>query len=256
MNGFGAFFSKEIVQTLRSFRLLIVVGIFILLGLMNAPMAKFTPQILELAGVGELTGAMGLAEPTALDAWMQFFGNVAQMGILAILLICGAALSGEKSKGTLVLPLTKGLGRAGVILAKYLVATLLWALGMLVAALVSWALTLAIFPGENFPNLVFSIAMLWLFGQFLLSLIPLSSVLFKGSMSGLIIPGAILFILLILTSFPDLFFWNPALLATGGANILMEAKEPLDYLVAGIVSLVTIVGAPLVAILVFRKTSL
>ncbi|MDR2716346.1 MAG: hypothetical protein LBB46_06335, partial [Coriobacteriaceae bacterium] len=71
MKGFTAFLSKELTHTLRSMRLLIVVAVFLLLGLMNAPLAKLTPQILEMAGVAELTGALGMAEPQAFEAWAQ-----------------------------------------------------------------------------------------------------------------------------------------------------------------------------------------
>ncbi|MDR1358678.1 MAG: ABC transporter permease subunit, partial [Coriobacteriales bacterium] len=137
MNGFLAFLSKEALLLIRSQRVLITFLVFALLGVMNAPLAYYTPEILKLAGAGDLADTMGLADPTALEAWTQYFGNVGQMGILAALLLCGSLLSGEKSKGTLVLPLTKGLGRSGVIIAKFIAMSALWTLGLLVSAAAS-----------------------------------------------------------------------------------------------------------------------
>jgi ABC-2 type transport system permease protein len=254
MNGFLAFLSKELMQTLRSMRLVIIAAVFLLLGLMNAPLAKFTPLILELAGAGDLAGVL-MPEPRALDAWAQFFGNVAQMGILVILLVCGSTLSGEKSKGTLILPLTKGLGRTGVVLIKFLTISSLWTIGMLIAALSSWFYTVLLFPDDTVTNLVLTIFLLWLLGEFLLALVPLSSVLFRGSMSGLIIPGAVLFILLVLSAFPDLFFWNPILLATHGMTLMINAKQPIDFLAPGLCSVIVAVGALVFALLHFRKAA-
>ena len=256
MNGFGAFLSKEFVQTLRSSRLWIILGVFLILGLMNAPLAKFTPQILALSGMGDLAESMGMADPVALDAWGQFFSNMGQMGILAILLVCGGTLSGEKSKGTLILPLTKGLGRTGVILIKFLVISLLWTVALLVATISSWAYTIILFPDDTLSNIFLTILLLWLFGEFLLSLIPLSSVLFKGSMSGLIIPGAVLFVLLVMIGFPDLFFWNPVLLVTNTISLVIDSKELLDFLAPILVCVGVIAGSLVVTCLRFRKASL
>jgi len=256
MNGFSAFLSKELLQALRSMRFLIVVAAFLILGLMNAPLAKFTPQILELAGVGEMLEGLIPPTPVAFDAWAQFFSNIAQMGILAILLLCGPMLSWEKSKGTLVLPLTKGLGRMSVVLIKFIVMTLLWTLGLLVASLVSWGCTLVLFPGETVEYLALGIFLLWLLGVFLLALVPLSSVLFRGSMSGLILPGAVLFIFLIALAFPNLISWNPLLLGQNSVLLLIGAAETGDFLapslVAGITAIVTLVAA----LISFRKAAL
>ena len=256
MNGFTAFLSKELIQTLRSMRLLIVAAVFLLLGLMNAPLAKFTPQILEMTGVGDLSGALVLADPQAFDAWAQFFGNVGQMGILVILLICGSTLSGERSKGTLILPLTKGLGRTGVVLIKFLTTSALWTIGVLVAALSSWFYTVLLFPDSGVEYLVLTITLLWLFGEFLLALIPLSSVLFKGSMGGLIIPGGVLFLVLVMSAFPDLLFWNPMLLGTNGITLMVGTSAPIDFLAPALVAIGVILGALVIAIVRFRKTEI
>ena len=255
MNGFAAFLSKEITQTLRSKHLLIIVAVFLLLGLMNAPIAKLTPLILEFAGVGDLSGLLGIPEPRALDAWVQFSSNVGQMGILAILLICGGTLSGEKSRGTLILPLTKGLGRMGVVLIKFLVTSALWTIGLAIAALSSWLYTTLLFPGETLVNLVWMVLLLWLFGEFLLALIPLSSVLFRGSMSGLIIPGGVLFILLVLGAFPELFFWNPMLLGTNGLALIVEVQTLGDFLAPALCAIVVAVVSVTAALARFRKAA-
>jgi ABC-2 type transport system permease protein len=255
MNGFLAFLSKEIIFLVRSQRVLITLLVFVLLGLMNAPLAYYTPEILKLAGAGDLAVAMNLAQPTALDAWMQYFGNVGQMGILTVLLLCGSLLSGERGKGTLVLPLTKGLGRSGVVIVKFIAMSGLWTLGMLVSAATSAAYTLWLFPGDDVSHLLPGIGALWLLGMFLLALILPSSVMFRGSFGGLILPGAVLLVLGILSAFPDLTFWSPLNLGADSLLVIARAKEVADLLVPSLVAALTVVGCVVVSVVLFRKSA-
>jgi ABC-2 type transport system permease protein len=256
MNGFSAFLSKEIMFLIRSQRVLITLLVFVLLGLMNAPLAYYTPEILKLAGAGDLAAAMNLPQPTALDAWTQYFGNVGQMGILAVLLLCGSLLSGEKGKGTLVLPLTKGLGRSGVVIVKFVAMSGLWTLGMLVSAATSAAYTLWLFPGEDVPHLLLGIGALWLLGMFLLALILPSSVIFRGSFGGLIIPGAVLLVLGILSAFPDLAFWSPLNLAGDPVLVMAGFKEVADLLAPSLVAAISAAACVAVSVALFRKSAL
>ncbi|MDR2492900.1 MAG: hypothetical protein LBD25_05545, partial [Coriobacteriales bacterium] len=238
--GFGAFLFKELLYVQRSLRLILVVVVFLLLGLMNAPIAKATPLILEASGLSGMAEGLGLADPTAVSAWMQFFGNVGQMGVLAILLLCGSMFSGERSKGTLVLPLTKGLGRTTVVVAKFLSVSALWLVGILVAAVSSWVCTLALFPGESVDHLFVGIAAQWLLGEFLIAPILLSSVLFKGSFAGLILPGGLLVVTGIVSGFAELVPWNPLLLGGHGLQLIMGATD-LSGLVGGSIAAAVVI---------------
>jgi len=48
-----------------------------------------------------------LPEPTAYDAWAQFFKNATQMGLFVMVILFSGVLSSELSKGTLINLLTK-----------------------------------------------------------------------------------------------------------------------------------------------------
>jgi ABC-2 type transport system permease protein len=221
---------------------------------MNAPLVYYMPEILKLAGAGDIAAGMGLSQPTALDAWMQYFKNVGQMGILAVLLLCGSLLSGEKGKGTLILPLTKGLGRSGVVIVKFIAMSSLWTLGMLVSAATSAAYTLWLFPGEDVPHLLLGIGALWLLGMFLLSLILPSSVMFRGSFGGLIIPGAVIVVLGILGAFPDLMFWSPLNLGGDPLLVMAGAKEVAELLVPSLVAAIGAAACVAASVALFRRS--
>ena len=121
MSGYIAFVKKEFTENIKNYRFLILFAVFLIFGITSAFLAKFTPEILSaLAADMEMS-----SEPVALDAWKQFYKNISGVGFSAFIILYGSCLSGEYSKGTLVLMVTKGLSRKAVILAKYTVAAIL-----------------------------------------------------------------------------------------------------------------------------------
>lgn len=71
MNGFAAFLRKEWVEALRSYRILILGAVFLLLGIMNPLSAKFLPELVNAMMPEGMT--IALAQPQALDSYLQFF---------------------------------------------------------------------------------------------------------------------------------------------------------------------------------------
>jgi ABC-2 type transport system permease protein len=253
MNGFVPFLKKELTQTLRTYKLPIILVVLVLFAMMSPPLAKFTPEILRLSG---LEGTFELPAPAALDSWGQFYSNISQMGILVLLLVYGNMLSSEKSKGTLVLPLTHGLSRTAVLIAKYLVSLGGWTLGFALAALINHLYTLYLFPGEDVSFLLGGLAGFWLCGVFLLSLIPVSAVLIKGSFGGLAIPGGVLFVLLVLMIFPDLFSFNPLLLTSTPLQVMAGVAEASVLVPAVVFAAAGSIVALVAAIVLFKRAPL
>ena len=85
MKSYLAFTHKEFVETARTYKLLIMASVFLILGMMNPITAKITPQLLKSlmpAGM-EIT----IGEPTAMDSWAQFFKNIPQMGLIVLVIV-------------------------------------------------------------------------------------------------------------------------------------------------------------------------
>lgn len=121
MNGYVAFLKKEFTENMKNYRFLILFAVFLIFGLTGPFLAKFMPEILSaVAEEMQMSSA-----PVALDAWEQFYKNISGVGFSAFIILFGSCMSGEYSKGTLVLLLTKGLPRSAVIFAKYTVAAVL-----------------------------------------------------------------------------------------------------------------------------------
>lgn len=108
MKSFIAFSRKEFIEYLRTYKLFIVIMIFLLLGFLNPITAKYLPEIVSLVMP---EGVMNIPTPTVFDSWAQFFKNVPQMGLIIFLVVFGGVMSNELSKGTLVNILSKGFPR-------------------------------------------------------------------------------------------------------------------------------------------------
>ena len=124
MNGYCAFFKKEMMENLRTYKFLILALVFLALGIMSPLSAKYLPDL--VAAFLPEGANLGIGEPAILDSWAQFFKNVPQIGLIVLVILFSTMLSAEFTKGTLVNFVTKGLSRSGVILAKSTAALLIW----------------------------------------------------------------------------------------------------------------------------------
>lgn len=252
MKGFAAFAQKELLELLRSFRMPILLAVLLLFGMMSPLFAKLTPELLKsLSGSGV---TVTLPPVVMADAWAQFFKNVGQMGLIVLLLLFGTSLPQEISRGTLLIPLSKGLSRGAVVLAKYGAALACWTAGYALAALVCCGYTQMLFGRFAPPRLVPALVCLWLFGAFLLALLELFGTAVPGSFGGLLLTALAAGVLLALDAFPRLRGWNPATLATRSPALLANAVPELGsaaWAAAG--SILACLG---LGVLLFRKRTL
>ena len=254
MKSYIAFTKKELLEAGRTYKLMIMVVVFLILGFMNAPTAKFTPEIVNQfmpAGM-EIT----LAEPTLLDSWTQFFKNVPQMGIIVMVLVFSGMLANEINRGTLINILTKGMGRKTVILSKYTAAAAIWTICYTLSFLTTLLYNQFFWQEGEVYQLVFSVSCVWLFGMFLISCLMLGGSLFKSGYGSLLLTGGIFVIMLILNMLQTIAKYNPLRLITVNMELLTNGvKQSEVYLAAGITAGLTvlILGA---GMLVFDKKRL
>ena len=146
----GAFFKKELMESLKTPRLLILSFTFLLFGLLSPLTAKYINEI--IAGVGNLD--LKLPDPTYLDAYVQFFKNMYSLNILIVVMTFMGLVVDEKVKGTLLLTLTKGLSRTAFILGKFFSAVLVFTLSYLLAVGACLYYTYLLFPAFVNPGVL------------------------------------------------------------------------------------------------------
>jgi len=182
MKSFLAFFKKEMLEQVRSGRLMLLVILFILFGIMNPAIAKLTPWLLESMADSLAQNGMVVTGVTvsALDSWVQFFKN-APMGLIAFILLESNLFVKEYQSGTLIGVLTKGLERYKVLLSKTLVLVILWigVYGLFLG--ITYAYNDYFWDNAVAENLWFAVGSWWLFGMWIIALCVLFSAITNSS---------------------------------------------------------------------------
>ena len=93
-----AFTKKEMLEQLRTSKLVILGIVFLLFGVMNPAVAKLTPWLMEmLADTMEGSGLIITeVKVTALDSWVQFFKNL-PMALIIFILLEGGIFEGIRT---------------------------------------------------------------------------------------------------------------------------------------------------------------
>lgn len=147
MRNFGPMLAKEIKEILRTYKLYVVPGLFLLFGLTSPILTKLLPKLL-----GSMVGEMGISLPemTWVDSYGQFFKNLSQMGLLAVILTTMGTIAEERNRGVAQLVLTKPVSRPAYVLAKYTANLILLGISTGLAFIAAWFYTDILFSGTVF----------------------------------------------------------------------------------------------------------
>ena len=255
MRAYTAFTAKELTEFTRTYKLLIIGLVFLLFGIMSPLAAKFMPELLTsfMPEGMQIT----IADPTALDSWMQFEKNISQIGLFVIVIVMSGMMAGEYSRGTLVNILTKGLPRRTVILSKFTAAVLLWTGAYLVCFGTAYAYTWFYWRKTvNTPGLTEAAFALWLFGVFLVAVTILGGVLVRTPYGTLLFTGLAVVAQFLLNMIPKVEKYNPIQLAAGGTPLLQGQLEAGSLVKPMIVAGACTVGCVVAACAVFHKKKL
>lgn len=142
MKGQAAFLGKEFLEIAKTYKIYVIPGLFLLIGLMSPILAKLAPDLVKSVAQG-LT--IQIPPPVAADAYLQLFKNLNQLGVLAVIFTSTGLVAEEKARGTAALMTVKPLTRTAFIVSKY-VATAVLVLGsILLAYLASLYYTVILF---------------------------------------------------------------------------------------------------------------
>lgn len=237
MKAFITFCKKELLESWRTHKLIILLAVFAGLGILSPLIAKLMPEILNGVDLGGTGIAITVPDPTALDSWSQFFSNMGQMGLLAMVIVFCGLMSNEFSKGTLVNMLTKGMKRHIVILAKFLVASVIWIVCYLVCLGVTWSYTAFFWESIPLPYAFLTFSAPLAYGLLLLALMMLGGILFKTYFGSLMLTGGAVVVLTLLNLSPKLHKYNPISLGGETLYLLTGQRVPGDFIPALVICL-------------------
>jgi ABC-2 type transport system permease protein len=124
--GYRELLEKEIIESWRTHRLVLVCALYVLLGVSAPVIIRYLPQIQTLFGpVNEELGLGDLGLPDAIDLVVR---NMVQFGSLAAVLLAMGAVAGERERGTLGVTLSKPVSRTAFLVAKLVSVAMVLAL--------------------------------------------------------------------------------------------------------------------------------
>ena len=256
---FSILLRKELLESLRTFRLPIVAGLFLFTGLSSPVLARYLPEIIELAG-GDQLGVVDIPTPTSADAVNQLVKNLAQFGALAAILLAMGLVAAEKDRGTAAFILTKPVPRPTFLGAKLAGLTLVLLASTVVAVAAGWIYTAILF--EPLPV----VGWIWLTILVTLWLLAFGSITFLGSVvtGSTLAAGGIGFVALlvigIVAAIPGLDAFTPGGLlgpATElAANTVTVAQLGTDLWTPIVSTIVLIVAAIALSVWSFGRQEL
>jgi len=232
MKAFIAFFKKELLESARSSKFLILGIIFFAVGVMNPAIAKLTPWMLEMMAEELASSGMTVGEVAvdAMTSWTQFFKNI-PMVLIAFVLLYSSSFTKEYESGTLVLMLTRGLARRNVVLAKTTLMEVVWSAGYFLCFGVTYGYNAYYWDNSIAVGLMSAVINWWLFGFFTVALMILFSTLSKSYSGVLFGTGGCILASYLVSMIPKVSDCLPTALMSSG-SLLTGAEKAEEYTAA------------------------
>ncbi len=145
MSGFVPFLRKELSETVKTWRLWVLPG-FLLFSAISSPIVTYLmPTLLDRLGTAQQGLSITVSDPTALQAYLEFLGNLTELTLFALVIAYGGIVSGEVRSGTAALTLAKPLSRAVFVTGKWLSQAVVVIAGAALATLICIGLTQLLF---------------------------------------------------------------------------------------------------------------
>ncbi|PKK94617.1 MAG: hypothetical protein CVV60_05505 [Tenericutes bacterium HGW-Tenericutes-5] len=198
---------KELMEYFKTPKILILSVLFIFFAIASPALAKYMNEILK-AVASDLE--IVFPDPTFKDAWLQFYKNMNSLCLIVYLIVLTGVVSSEKSKGSIVLVLTKNVSRLQFLLCKFLAGVIVYTLLLLVSTFVSAYYTQILFGVYSYPGMIESIILLWVLGVFYTALGIFVSTLAKSPTTSALLGFFGFALLQVLNISENISLYNPA----------------------------------------------
>lgn len=225
-------YRKEMLEMLRSYKLLWIPVVFILLGVMQPLSSYYLPDLLKASGEipAELLDSFPIPGPA--EVMVKVLSQYSLIGVLLLVIAGMNTVSGELSGRTAALVLVRPVASIQFIAAKWAGQMSLVIVSFVISYASSWYYTELLLGTVPFAEAMTAggLYLVWL--SFAVSLTLFCSTLLRGGAAA-VVSLLVLGVLYVAYSLvPSWMAWNPARLLAGAAGVLssngrMNAAFPL-----------------------------
>ena len=233
MNGLIPLLKKEILEQIRTHRLLIVASVFVFFGITTPLLLKYLPEIIKLSGENV---DINFPAPTVAMSLSEYAGTIGQTGVLVAVLIAMGAVANELQRGTALMVLSKPVKRSAFVTAKFAAMNLTFLASLAIASIFCFVYTAILIGGSRVMPFIGENLLLALFLAFCIAVTLLFSCVFK---SGVAAGGIAIGILIgqgVISSIPYVGDYMPGKLLAWGTALVGGVDK--TYVPATIVTVV------------------
>jgi ABC-2 type transport system permease protein len=254
---FTVMVQKELLELVRSYKLLWVPLVFILLGIMQPVSTYFMPVILEKAGSLPEGTVIEIPTPHGSEVLAQTLQQFGTLGVLIIVLVCMGTVSGERNSGTASLILVKPVSVLSFISSKWTAMLLLTWGALILGYFAAWYYTELLFDGVSFAKMIGSLLIFGLWLSFLVTITILFSALLRSPAAAAFTSlGGAVALTLLASLFPEQLGWSPgALSGFAYASVTSGIVNVSRFSLAVTLSIIGIAGAVALSAWVLRRSS-
>lgn len=190
MWSFKAYYKKEILESIRQYKFIMLAIGIIVFGILDPVMLKLLPTILKSQLPADISALFVVTQKTAVQSYIK---DLNQIGLLFVIFIFSGTLSDEIYNQKLVFPYSKGANPKSIVLAKFTNYVLCVCILCMLGFLVDYYYVSILFTKDPIAliDLVPSFTLICIFYTFNISLtLFLSSFFKRGLVSGIIVLSA------------------------------------------------------------------
>lgn len=225
----SAMFGKELLELIRSFKLIWVPLVFILLGVMQPVSSYYMPFILDKAGNLPEGAVIDIPLPDGAEVLAQTLSQYGTMGLLIVVLVFMGTVSSERNSGAASLILVKPVPAAAYLASKW-AAMLLLACGSLFAGfLSSWYYTELLIGSVEVSHALSGMFVYALWLCVVMSFTLMFSTLLRSPAGAAFSALAAAAALSLLASlFPKQAGWSPGAISGYASRLILDADIPAE----------------------------
>jgi len=179
MTGFGVLLKKELREHLKTYKLLIVVAVFLFFGLGTPLMFHYLPSLMETTGEMKIT----VPDFTATDVVNEYFGTITQIGLLVVLLVAMGSVARERERGTAMMTLSKPVGHGAFVVSKLAALSIIFGLGIVLGAIACYFYTGILFGELDASSFLIANLLIGLFFLVCIAVTLMCSTLFRSQLA-------------------------------------------------------------------------